>query len=301
MKINKRKEKYINGKLYRLCACGACNKYFEVDTSTTQGRRKKYFKSHWWIGKTQPKEMIEKRKKARKGYTHSKETLEKMRRPRKNKFNFRRGPLSEENKQNIHKFPKGHIPWNKNLTKKTNKKLSVIGKKISKSLSGKKQSEEVIKKRAESSKGRKSPMDGKHHTKKAKEKISKASLKLWKSPLHREKVFKKMSLTMKIRPNKPETIVLNILTDLYPSEWKYTGDFSFMINGKNPDFTNINGQKKLIELFGDYWHKGENPQDRIDTFKPFGYDTLVIWESELKDINKVKNKIMKFNKGYKND
>lgn len=69
-----------------------------------------------------------------------------------------------------------------------------------------------------------------------------------------------------------------------------------MINGKNPDFTNCNGKKKLIELFGDYWHKGEDPQDRINIFKKFGYDTLVIWESELKDINKVKNKVIKFNK-----
>lgn len=55
-------------------------------------------------------------------------------------------------------------------------------------------------------------------------------------------------------------------------------------------------KKKLIELFGDYWHKGEDPQDRINIFKKFGYDTLVIWESELKDINKVKNKVIKFNK-----
>lgn len=99
-----------------------------------------------------------------------------------------------------------------------------------------------------------------------------------------------------LRPNKPETVLLNILDQLYPGEWKYTGDFSFMINGKNPDFTNINGQKKLIELFGDYWHKDKNPQDRIDTFKPYGWDTLVIWQRELKNLTRVRFKIHGFMK-----
>ena len=36
--------------------------------------------------------------------------------------------------------------------------------------------------------------------------------------------------------------------------------------------------------------------NNFNHFKKFGYDTLVIWESELKDINKVKNKVIKFNK-----
>lgn len=105
---------------------------------------------------------------------------------------------------------------------------------------------------------------------------------------------KKMAKAWNIKPNKPETIILNLLNDLYPGEWKYTGDFSFTINGKCPDFVNCNGQKKIIELFGDYWHRGDNPQDRIDVFSPFGYQTLVIWESELKHINSVIKRIQKF-------
>jgi hypothetical protein len=94
--------------------------------------------------------------------------------------------------------------------------------------------------------------------------------------------------------NKSETIVLNLLNQIFPKEWKYTGDLSLMINGKNPDFVNKNNNK-IIELYGDYWHRNDNPQDRIDIFKPFGYDTLVIRECELKDINKVIKKIIKFN------
>ena len=109
-----------------------------------------------------------------------------------------------------------------------------------------------------------------------------------------EKYIENIRIGRSIRPNKPEQIILDLLNQLYPGEWKYTGDYSFVINGKNPDFANINGQKKFIELFGDYWHKGENPQDRIDTFKPFGYDTLVIWEKELKNIKQVKLKVIDF-------
>ena len=109
---------------------------------------------------------------------------------------------------------------------------------------------------------------------------------------------KKMQLGLSLHPNKPETLLLNLLNELYPNEWKFTGDFSFMINGKNPDFVNCNGQKKCIELFGDYYHKGQNPQDRKDIFKEFGYGTLVIWEHELKNMNRVKFRIHKFhNKG----
>ncbi len=105
---------------------------------------------------------------------------------------------------------------------------------------------------------------------------------------------KKYYEAMQISPNKPEKKMLALLESLYPGEWKFTGDFSFTINGKCPDFVNCNGQKKIIELFGDYWHRDQNPQDRIDVFKPFGYETLVIWESEMKKIENVKNKIREF-------
>ncbi len=76
-----------------------------------------------------------------------------------------------------------------------------------------------------------------------------------------------------------------------------------MIEGKSPDFVNINGQKKLIELFGDYWHskkitgKDETMEvnDRVNLFKQYGWDTLIIWEKELKNIDNLKNKILAFN------
>ena len=119
---------------------------------------------------------------------------------------------------------------------------------------------------------------------------AKKSKALWKD----ENYIKKIQASYHCKPNKPEKIILNILNKDYPGEWKYTGDFSFIINGKSPDFVNCNGKKLIIEMFGDYWHKGEDPQDRANIFKPFGYETLVIWESELKNINNVTLRIHNF-------
>jgi hypothetical protein len=119
---------------------------------------------------------------------------------------------------------------------------------------------------------------------------SEAAKRLWKKPEY----IKKLQIALDLKPNKPETLILNLLDEMFPNEWKYTGDYSFWVNGKNPDFTNINGQKKLIEFFGDHWHKGENPEDRKNIFKECGYETLVIWEHELKNIENVKIKIQNF-------
>jgi NUMOD3 motif-containing protein len=121
-------------------------------------------------------------------------------------------------------------------------------------------------------------------------KISEAKKENFKDP----EFCKKMGIAWGLRPNKPEKLLLKLLNRLYPNEWRYTGDFSFTINGKAPDFANINGQKKLIEFFGSYWHEGDDPQDRIDVFKPFGFDTLVIWENEMKNMDAVVERIHAF-------
>ena len=113
---------------------------------------------------------------------------------------------------------------------------------------------------------------------------------LWKNP----DFCNKVADSLKLKPNKPEKVLINLFK-LNNLPYKFIGDFRFWIDGKNPDFINCNGQKKLIELFGDYWHKGENPQDRIDCFSPYGFDTLVIWEHELKDIPQVLEKVQRFN------
>ncbi|HDZ13975.1 hypothetical protein LCGC14_0646700 [marine sediment metagenome] len=151
---------------------------------------------------------------------------------------------------------------------------------------GKKLSKEHRKKLSIAGKGRKHGLFTEAH----KRKISEAHKKLWQQPEYVKKKKKEWG----IKPTKPEMMLFDLLNELYPNEWKYTGDFSFMINGKNPDFVNCNGKKLIIEMFGDYWHKGEDPKDRAKVFEPFGYETLVIWERELKDPEKVISKIVDF-------
>jgi len=112
----------------------------------------------------------------------------------------------------------------------------------------------------------------------------------WGNPEWVEKVRKSLNKS----PNKPESFLQTILKEYCPGQWKYTGDFSFMVNGKNPDFVNEE-QKLVIEHFGDYWHDGEDSTGRAEIFAQAGYDTLVIWENELKNnLDNVIYKIKQF-------
>ncbi len=110
----------------------------------------------------------------------------------------------------------------------------------------------------------------------------------------RNERIKKQRLACNIRPTKPETTLQRLLDSKFPGDWKYVGDGSFIIAGKNPDFININGKKLIVELFGDYWHQGEDPADRIAVFTPYGFRTLVVWEHELKNLLAVGSKISRF-------
>lgn len=119
--------------------------------------------------------------------------------------------------------------------------------------------------------------------------------KLWSDPHYKAECVKHMMLACIKKPNKAELKLLSVLKNVLPNEYKYVGNGEFILGGKCPDFMNKNGQKKVIELFGDYWHNGENPQGRIKHFKKYGFDTLVIWEHELKNEEILTEKIVGFN------
>ena len=124
----------------------------------------------------------------------------------------------------------------------------------------------------------------------ANEEVKRKAKKRWIDPAYQ----KKMAKAFAIKPNKPETALLNLLNQLFPQEYKYVGDFQFFLGGKNPDFMNVDGRKSLIELYGTYWHRNDDPQDRIDHFKQYGFSTLIVWENELKDQEALVNKLQKF-------
>lgn len=78
--------------------------------------------------------------------------------------------------------------------------------------------------------------------------------------------------------------------------YKYTGLGEIWIENMNPDFFNVNGQKKVIEVLGSYWHNKRETQKRIERYKQYGYTMLPLWDYELKDYDNVKQKLIQFDK-----
>ncbi|MFH0972349.1 MAG: NUMOD3 domain-containing DNA-binding protein [Candidatus Micrarchaeota archaeon] len=155
-------------------------------------------------------------------------------------------------------FKKGMIPWQK----------------------GRSPSTESINKNRES--------NIKRVTQEMRDSVSKRMKSLWEDPEHAKKCLSFNS------PNKQEIKLMGILDVMYPGEWKFVGDGQITIAGKFPDFINVNGQKKIIELYGEFFHKGDNPEDRAKVFEPYGYETLIIWGKELTGIEKLKSKLRAF-------
>jgi G:T-mismatch repair DNA endonuclease (very short patch repair protein) len=99
------------------------------------------------------------------------------------------------------------------------------------------------------------------------------------------------------RPTKPEKKLIGIIQK-NNLPFTYTGNGKVLIGTLNPDFVGNNGSKRVIEVFGDYWHSGNREriplEKRKKVFARHGFKTLIIWESELKNhaereiINKIR-------------
>ena len=129
--------------------------------------------------------------------------------------------------------------------------------------------------------------------------LSCARLKNWKNEDFKEKMLKASMLGRQISPNKPEALLNNLLNEVLPNEYKFVGDGKVILGGFCPDFINTNGQKKIIELYGDYWHnlpeRKKVDKRRIKTYNKLGFNTLIIWQHELKDLELTIAKLMEFN------
>ena len=115
---------------------------------------------------------------------------------------------------------KGHKSWNEGLTKSTNKKLLSIAKNISKAL------KQTWQNMSEDEKNRKT----KHFAKSGKS-------------------F-----------NGLEKKISYLLRKICPGEFKYNGakSVSLRIENKIPDFINVKGKNKLIEVFSEYFKLKQN-------------------------------------------
>lgn len=133
-----------------------------------------------------------------------------------------------------------------------------------------------------------------------KEKISKNSSNLWKKKEYRERTLAAQRKGMQLKPNNPERAIINLIEKNNLS-FEYVGDGKLWIDRFNPDFINQQ-KKKIIELFGNYWHNLQSykirDKKRFDVYKNNGYKTLVIWEREIKNPLQVLEKIKQFSEDY---
>lgn len=179
-------------------------------------------------------------------------------------------------------------PWNKNLkgthfspkTEFTSERLKELwqdsahrGKMKRRRIWNKgltKEDHPKIKRMAVTRMGKGNPMYGKHPSN---ETLMK-SIKMWR-----------------LKPNRKEKFLIGLF-EKHNLPFQYVGDGKLIIGGRCPDFSDGNG--RLIEFFGDYWHEPEEEQERIEFFKEHGYNCLVVWGHELKDEEAVASKVAAF-------
>ena len=134
---------------------------------------------------------------------------------------------------------------------------------------------------------------GKKLTYETRKKLSNRCLKRLLNRKYKINWIQKMSDGRKIKPNKPEIILKNLIEQNNLS-FNYVGDGHIWFRGENhsfnPDFLSKN-PKHIIEVFGDYWHNREDAKirdiERLKTYSKYGYKTLIIWEHELKELSEL--------------
>ena len=195
---------------------------------------------------------------------------------------------TQASKELMRETCEGYTSWNKGLTKETDARVIKMG--WSKGLT--KEIDSRIMQMALAHNGqipwnKGLTKDTNDSLRQAIPRQSQIQKELWQDSEHAKKCLHRRT------PSGEEIKLAKLLID-NNFEYKYVGNGEVWFGGKNPDFMNTNGQKKLIELWGNYFHKGQNPQDRIDHFKKYGFETLVIWASEMRHSELVINRIRVF-------
>jgi hypothetical protein len=219
--------------------------------------------------------------------------------------------LSEEHKKNVGLSLKGHI-----TLEETKKKISIANSGENNGMYGKFQSKEVLEKIRQTRKKTENEL-GYYHSTETKKKIGKTTKELWKDDnykkSHREKFkdpefhkewLKKVYEGLRKRPTSYEQKISNLCFK-YNLPFVYTGDGSFIINFKNPDFTN-HKDKIVIEVFyswfkiRDYGSIENYKEFCRNKYNPQGWRVIFIDETEI-DIdnweNACLNKIKEVNYG----
>ena len=213
-------------------------------------------------------------------------------------------PKTKEHNKKISEAHKKRFRENPNLRlkyvgDKNPAKQPGVGAKISKARMKHVVTKEVRKKISKSLTGRKQTKEHKEHIKYAlnnsdvflkavtnKEKCKKQSISM-KKKWRKDKEYRKKAMITSCnnlfavnRPTSIEIQVYNILEKHKPSEWLYIGLGQFILEGMNPDFIHAN-KNIVIEVNGDYWHTEEEAKNRVNKFKKIGYQCIVIWQHDL--------------------
>jgi hypothetical protein len=113
---------------------------------------------------------------------------------------------------------------------------------------------------------------------------------LMKNPKWKSQWLQHCISAQNIRPNKLELKVLRV-SQRHNLPLKYVGDGQVIIGGKCPDFIDNNGQKKIVEVFGEYWHRRKDiawhqtEHGTRKVYAQYGFECLILWENELKNIS----------------
>lgn len=201
---------------------------------------------------------------------------------------------------------KGKVGWAAGLTKETHPGLAKRARGLSHPYFGKTgpASRSFGRRHTEEWKRRMSELRrGRTLSEEAKLNMSRGAKGLWSDPNYKDRAVRLLRLAQRGRPTTGEAVLIALFQE-HNLPYRYVGDGSVVIYGLNPDFINCNGDKKIIEFFGNYWHREmqdlpyeRTEEGRREVFSHLGFSTLVIWEDELGDMEAVLTKVRAFTEG----
>lgn len=249
--------------------CEYCGKIFKVKAARHRNHRARFCSRNCY--RNYRREHPEEYPSGFMGHRHSEETKRRIREVKRKQHiiprtAFKRG----EHRSPATEFKKGIIPYNKGKTLEE--------------LFGEERAKEIRRKTSESHKGQKPWHAGRGWPEWVRKKLSEVHKGKRLSSEHLRNILRANA----VKPNKSELRLLGILRSIDPN-WRYVGDGSLIIDGKCPDFWD--GGNRLVELFGEFWHRDDDPQERIGFFASRGYDCVVVWDFELGDVERVIRKV----------
>jgi len=128
-------------------------------------------------------------------------------------------------------------------------------------------------------------------------KISKLKIKnsmriLFKNEDYRKKILRKRKISFY------ESRIIQLISD-FKLPYKFVGNGKIWIGNRNPDFININGEKKVIEVYGrfqkarNYGSSKNYEKNRVKHYKKYGFEAIFLSDKEI--LNKNWKKVCLYN------